>query len=126
MKKLSFILVLLFTLFLSCSLELRPTLVEHEYEEQQIYIRLSSTNEVRLYYCYKTIADAKYYNKDWIRNIDSWRQYAVENPSLDPSVKDIMISQHFEVTATDLPENHCYAVNIYQNGKFYILAVYYH
>ena len=118
MKKLSFILILLSVLFLSCSLEPKQ-------KEYQRYIRLSNTNETRLYYCYETIADAKRCNKDWIYNIDSWQQYAVENPLLDSSVKNTMINEHFEVTATDLPDEHCYAVNIYQNGKFYILAVYY-
>ena len=90
-----------------------------------MYIQLASTNETRLYYCYETIADAKRCNKDWIYNIDSWYQYAAENPLLDSSVKNTMIKEHFEVTATNLPDEHCYAVNIYQNGKFYILAVYY-
>lgn len=125
MKKLSFILVLLSGLFLSCSLETEPDTIRREYREHLLYIRLSSTNETRLYYCYETIADAKRCNKDWIYNIDSWYQYAAENPLLDSSVKNTMINEHFEVTATDLPDEHCYAVNIYQNGKFYILAVYY-
>lgn len=125
MKKLSFILILLSVLFLSCSLEPESTTIDSEYIEYTEYIKLSSTNETRLYYCYKTIADAKRCNKDWIYNIDSWQQYAKENPLLDSSVKNIMISQSFEVTATDFPDGHYYAVNIYQNGKFYILAVYY-
>ena len=122
MKKLSFILVLLSVLFLSCSLETEPATTLGR--EHLMYIQLASTNETRLYYCYETIADAKRCN-GWIQNIDSWRQYAVENPLLDSSVKNTMIKEHFEVTATDLPDEHCYAVNIYQNGKFYILAVYY-
>ena len=120
MKNLSFILILLSVLFFSCSLE-----PEDSGGEYQVYIRLSSTNEIRLYNCYRTIADAKRCNKDWIYNIDSWQQYAAENPLLDSSVKNTMIKEHFEVTATNLPNEHCYAVNIYQNGKFYILAVYY-
>ena len=107
MKKLSFILILLSVLFLSCSLK------PEDSGEYQVYIRLSSTNEVRLYNCYKTIADAKRCNKDWIYNIDSWQQYAAENPLLDSSVKNTMIKEHFEVTATNLPNEHCYAVNIY-------------
>ncbi len=44
MKKLSFILILLSVLFLSCSLE-------PEQKEYQVFIRLSSTNETRLYNC---------------------------------------------------------------------------
>lgn len=122
MKKLSFILVLLSVLFLSCSLETEPATTLGR--EHLMYIQLASTNETRLYYCYETIADAKRCN-GWIYNIDSWQQYAVENPLLDSNVKNTMIKEHFEVTATDLPDEHCYAVNIYQNGKFYILAVYY-
>ena len=122
MKKLSFILVLLSVLFLSCSLETKPAITLGR--EHLMYIQLASTNETRLYYCYETITDAKRCN-GWIQNIDSWRQYAVENPALDFNVKNTMIYEHFEVTATDLPDEHCYAVNIYQNGKFYILAVYY-
>lgn len=118
MKKLSFILILLSVLFLSCSLE-------PEQKEYQVFIQLSSTNETRLYNCYKTIADAKKCNKDWIYNIDSWHQYARENPLLDSNVKNTMINRHFEVAATDFPDMHYYVVNIYQNGKFYILAVYY-
>lgn len=123
MKKLSFILILLSGLFLSCSLETEPATTLGR--EHLMYIQLSNTNETRLYYCYETIADAKRCNKDWIYNIDSWQQYAVENPLLDSSVKNTMINEHFEITATDFPDEHCYAVNIYQNGKFYILAVYY-
>ena len=123
MKKLFFILILLSGLFLSCSLETEPATTLGR--EHLMYIQLASTNETRLYYCYETIADAKRCNKDWIYNIDSWYQYAAENPLLDSSVKNTMINEHFEVTATDLPDEHCYAVNIYQNGKFYILAVYY-
>ncbi len=72
-----------------------------------------------------TIADAKKCNKDWIYNIDSWQQYATENPLLDSNVKNTMINKHFEVAATNFPDKQFYAVNIYQNGKFYILAVYY-
>lgn len=121
MKKLSFILALLSVLFLSCSLETRTT----EQGVYRCYIRLASTNETRLYYCYKTIADAKRYNRDWIQNIDSWQQYAVENPLLDSNVKNTMLYYHFEVTTTDYPTEGYYVVNIYQNGKFYVLAVYY-
>ena len=106
MKKLSFILFLISVLFLSCSLE-------PEQNEYQVFIRLSSTNETCLYNCYKTIVDAKKCNKDWIYNIDSWQQYATENPLLDSSVKNTMISEHFEVAATDFPDEHCYAVYIY-------------
>ena len=122
MKKLFFILILLSGLFLSCSLETEPATILGR--EHLMYIQLASTNETRLYYCYETIADAKRCN-GWIYNIDSWQQYAAENPLLDSSVKNTMIKEHFKVTATDLPDEHCYAVNIYQNGKFYILAVYY-
>ena len=89
-----------------------------------MYIQLASTNETRLYYCYETIADAKRCN-GWIQNIDSWQQYAVENPLLDSNVKNTMIYYHFEVTATDFPNERRYVVNIYQNSKFYVLAVYY-
>ena len=124
MKKLSFILVLLSGLFLSCSLETEPDTIRREYREHLMYIQLASTNETRLYYCYETIADAKRCN-GWIQNIDSWRQYAVENPALDFNVKNIMIWWPFEVTATDFPNERRYIVNIYQNGKFYTLAVYY-
>ena len=123
MKKLS-LLILLSALFLSCSLETEPATIRRESREHLMYIQLASTNETRLYYCYETIADAKRCN-NWIQNIDSWRQYAVENPALDFNVKNIMIWWPFEVTATNLPDEHCYAVNIYQNGKFYILTVYY-
>ena len=124
MKKLSFILVLLSVLFLSCSLETEPDTIRREYREHLMYIQLASTNETRLYYCYETIADAKRCN-GWIQNIDSWRQYAVENPLLDSNVKNTMIWWPFEVTATDFPNERRYIVNIYQNGKFYTLAVYY-
>ena len=124
MKKLSFILVLLSVLFLSCSLETEPDTIRREYREHLMYIQLASTNETRLYYCYETIADAKRCN-GWIQNIDSWWQYAVENPALDFNVKNIMIWWPFEVTATDFPNERQYIVNIYQNGKFYTLAVYY-
>ena len=124
MKKLSFILVLLSVLFLSCSLETEPDTIRREYREHLMYIQLASTNETRLYYCYETIADAKRCN-GWIQNIDSWWQYAVENPSLDSNVKNTMIWWPFEVTATDFPNERRYIVNIYQNGKFYTLAVYY-
>ena len=124
MKKLSFILVLLSGLFLSCSLETEPDTIRREYREHLMYIQLASTNETRLYYCYETIADAKRCN-GWIQNIDSWRQYAVENPALDFNVKNIMIWWPFEVTATDFPNERRYVVNIYQNSKFYVLAVYY-
>ena len=124
MKKLSFILVLLSVLFLSCSLETEPDTIRREYREHLLYIQLSSTNETRLYYCYETIADAKMCN-GWIQNIDSWWQYAVENPLLDSNVKNTMIWWPFEVTATDFPNERRYIVNIYQNGKFYTLAVYY-
>lgn len=123
MKKFSFV-ILLSVLFLSCSLEAGPTTVQ-EYREHRTYIQLSSTNETRLYYCYETIADAKYYNRSWIQNIDSWQQYAEENPLLDSNVKNTMLYYHFEVTATDFPNDRRYVVNIYQNGKFYTLAVYY-
>lgn len=125
MKKLSFILVLLSGLFLSCSLETEPDTIRREYREHLLYIRLSSTNETRLYYCYETIADAKKYNRGWIQNIDSWQRYAIENPALDSNVKNTMIWWPFEVTATDFPNERRYIVNIYQNGKFYTLAVYY-
>ena len=124
MKKLSFILVLLSVLFLSCSLETEPDTIRREYREHLMYIQLASTNETRLYYCYETIADAKRCN-GWIQNIDSWWQYAVENPLLDSNVKNTMIWWPFEVTATDFPNERRYIVNIYQNGKFYTLAVYY-
>ena len=124
MKKLSFILVLLSGLFLSCSLETEPDTIRREYREHLMYIQLASTNETRLYYCYETIADAKRCN-GWIQNIDSWWQYAVENPLLDSNVKNTMIWWPFEVTATDFPNERQYIVNIYQNGKFYTLAVYY-
>ena len=124
MKKLSFILVLLSVLFLSCSLETEPDTIRREYREHLMYIQLASTNETRLYYCYETIADAKRCN-GWIQNIDSWWQYAVENPSLDSNVKNTMIWWPFEVTATDFPNERRYVVNIYQNSKFYVLAVYY-
>ena len=123
MKKLS-LLILLSALFLSCSLETEPATIRRESREHLMYIQLASTNETRLYYCYETIANAKRCN-NWIQNIDSWWQYAVENPALDFNVKNTMIWWPFEVTATNLPDEHCYAVNIYQNGKFYILAVYY-
>ena len=123
MKKLSFVLALLSILFLSCSLETRPATVSSG--EYRCYIRLASTNETRLYSCYKTIADAKRCNRDWIYNIDSWRQYAMENPLLDSNVKATMIYYNFEVTATDYPNERRWIVNIYQNGKFYILAVNY-
>jgi hypothetical protein len=126
MKKLSFMLVLLSVLFLSCSLEARPPVtIPQEHQEYRCYIRLASTNETHLYYCYKTIADAKKCNRSWIRNIDSWRDYAIENPILDSNVKSTMIYYNFEVTATDLPNERRYIVNIYQNNKFYVLAVYY-
>jgi hypothetical protein len=125
MKKLSFMLVLLSVLFLSCSLEARPVTIPQEHQEYRCYIRLASTNETHLYYCYKTIADAKRCNRSWIRNIDSWRDYAIENPILDSNVKSTMIYYNFEVTATDLPNERRYIVNIYQNNKFYVLAVYY-
>ena len=139
MKKLSFILVLLSVLILSC---LSPALlilnyiifmvlscllktIRRESREHLMYIQLASTNETRLYYCYETIADAKRYN-NWIQNIEPWRRrYAIENPALDFNVKNIMIWWPFEVTATNLPDEHCYAINIYQNGKFYILKAYY-
>ena len=124
MKKLSFILVLLSVLFLSCSLETEPDTIRREYREHLMYIQLASTNETRLYYCYETIADAKRCN-GWIQNIDSWWQYAVENPLLDSNVKNTMIWWPFEVTATDFPNERRYVVNIYQNSKFYVLAVYY-
>ena len=124
MKKLSFILVLLSVLFLSCSLETEPDTIRREYREHLMYIQLASTNETRLYYCYETIADAKRCN-GWIQNIDSWWQYAVENPLLDSNVKNTMIWWPFEVTATDFPNERRYIVNIYQNGKFYTLAIYY-
>ena len=124
MKKLSFILVLLSGLFLSCSLETEPDTIRREYREHLMYIQLASTNETRLYYCYETIADAKRCN-GWIQNIDSWWQYAVENPLLDSNVKNTMIWWPFEVTATDFPNERRYVVNIYQNSKFYVLAVYY-
>lgn len=124
MKKLSFILVLLSGLFLSCSLETEPDTIRREYREHLMYIQLASTNETRLYYCYETIADAKRCN-GWIQNIDSWQQYAVENPLLDSNVKNTMIWWPFEVTATDFPNERRYVVNIYQNSKFYVLAVYY-
>ena len=124
MKKLSFILILLSVLFLSCSLETEPDTIRREYREHLMYIQLASTNETRLYYCYETIADAKRCN-GWIQNIDSWRQYAVENPALDFNVKNIMIWWPFEVTATDFPNERQYIVNIYQNGKFYTLTIYY-
>ena len=124
MKKLFFILILLSGLFLSCSLETEPDTIRREYREHLMYIQLASTNETRLYYCYETIADAKRCN-GWIQNIDSWWQYAVENPLLDSNVKNTMIWWPFEVTATDFPNERRYIVNIYQNGKFYTLAVYY-
>ena len=124
MKKLSFILVLLSGLFLSCSLETEPDTIRREYREHLMYIQLASTNETRLYYCYETIADAKRCN-GWIYNIDSWQQYAAENPLLDSNVKNTMIWWPFEVTATDFPNERRYIVNIYQNGKFYTLTVYY-
>ena len=124
MKKLSFILVLLSGLFLSCSLETEPDTIRREYREHLMYIQLASTNETRLYYCYETIADAKRCN-GWIQNIGSWQQYAVENPLLDSNVKNTMIWWPFEVTATDFPNERRYVVNIYQNSKFYVLAVYY-
>ena len=124
MKKLSFILVLLSVLFLSCSLETEPDTIRREYREHLMYIQLASTNETRLYYCYETIADAKRCN-GWVQNIDSWWQYAVENPLLDSNVKNTMIWWPFEVTATDFPNERRYIVNIYQNGKFYTLAVCY-
>ena len=124
MKKLSFILVLLSVLFLSCSLETEPDTIRREYREHLMYIQLASTNETRLYYCYETIADAKRCN-GWVQNIDSWQQYAVENPLLDSNVKNTMIWWPFEVTATDFPNERRYVVNIYQNSKFYVLAVYY-
>ena len=98
MKKLSFILVLLSVLFLSCSLETDPDTIRREYREHLMYIQLASTNETCLYNCYKTIVDAKKCNKDWIYNIDSWQQYATENPLLDSSVKNTMIqtlNQHY-------------------------------
>ena len=66
MKKLSFILVLLSGLFLSCSLETEPTTALGR--EHLMYIQLASTDETRLYYCYETIADAKRCN-GWIQNI---------------------------------------------------------
>ena len=122
MKKLFFILILLSGLFLSCSLETEPATTLGR--EHLMYIQLASTNETRLYYCYETIADAKRCN-GWIQNIDSWWQYAVENPSLDSNVKNTMIWWPFEVTATDFPNERRYVVNIYQNSKFYVLAVYY-
>jgi hypothetical protein len=125
MKKLSFVLALLSVLFLSCSLETRPVYNTLGNQEYRCYIRLASTNETHLYYCYKTIADAKRCNRDWIRNIDSWQYYARENPLLDSNVKSTMIYYNFEVTATDLPNEQRYVVNIYQNGKFYVLFVYY-
>ena len=122
MKKLFFILILLSGLFLSCSLETEPATTLGW--EHLMYIQLASTNETRLYYCYETIADAKRCN-GWIQNIDSWWQYAVENPLLDSNVKNTMIWWPFEVTATDFPNERRYVVNIYQNSKFYVLAVYY-
>ena len=122
MKKLSFILVLLSGLFLSCSLETESATTLGR--EHLMYIQLASTNETRLYYCYETIADAKRCN-GWIQNIDSWQRYAIENPALDSNVKNTMIWWPFEVTATDFPNERQYIVNIYQNGKFYILAIYY-
>ena len=122
MKKLSFILILLSILFFSCSLETEPATTLGR--EHLMYIQLASTNETRLYYCYETIADAKRCN-GWIYNIDSWQQYAVENLALDSNVKITMVYYHFEVTATDFPNERRYIVNIYQNGKFYTLAVYY-
>ena len=122
MKKLFFILILLSGLFLSCSLETEPATALGR--EHLMYIQLASTNETRLYYCYETITDAKRCN-GWIQNIDSWWQYAVENPLLDSNVKNTMIWWPFEVTATDFPNERRYIVNIYQNGKFYTLAVYY-
>ena len=125
MKKLSFILVLLSGLFLSCSLETEPATTLGR--EHLMYIQLASTNETRLYYCYETIADAKRCN-GWIQNIqniDSWLQYAVENSALDSNVKNTMIWWPFEVTATDFPNERRYVVNIYQNSKFYTLVVKY-
>ena len=122
MKKLFFILILLSGLFLSCSLKTEPATTLGQ--EHLMYIQLASTNETRLYYCYETIADAKRCN-GWIQNIDSWLQYAVENPLLDSNVKNTMIYYHFEVTATDFLNERRYVVNIYQNSKFYVLVVYY-
>ena len=125
MKKLSFILILLSGLFLSCSLETEPATTLGR--EHLMYIQLASTNETRLYYCYETIADAKRCN-GWIQNIqniDSWLQYAVENSALDSNVKNTMMWWPFEVTATDFPNERRYVVNIYQNGKFYTLVVKY-
>ena len=124
MKKLS-LLILLSALFLSCSLETEPATIRRESREHLMYIELASTNETRLYHCYETIADAKGCNRNWIQNIDSWQRHAVENPALDSNVKITMLYYHFEVTATDLPNERRYIVNIYQNGKFYTLAVYY-
>lgn len=111
MKKLS-LLILLSALFLSCSLETEPATIRRESREHLMYIQLASTNETRLYYCYETIADAKRCNS-WIQNIDSWWQYAVENPALDFNVKNTMIWWPFEVTATDFPNERRYIVNIY-------------
>ena len=124
MKKLSFILVLLSGLFLSCSLETESATTLGREHLIYIYIQLASINETRLYYCYETIADAKRCN-GWIQNIDSWLQYAVENPSLDSNVKNTMLWWPFEVTATDFPNERRYVVNIYQNSKFYTLVVKY-
>lgn len=124
MKKLS-LLILLSALFLSCSLETEPATIRRESREHLMYIQLASTNETRLYHCYETIADAKGCNRNWIQNIDSWQRHAVENPALDSNVKITMLYYHFEVTATDFPNERRYIVNIYQNGKFYTLAVYY-
>lgn len=109
MKKLS-LLILLSALFLSCSLETEPATIRRESREHLMYIQLASTNETRLYYCYETIADAKRCN-GWIQNIDSWWQYAVENPALDFNVKNTMIWWPFEVTATDFPNERRYIVN---------------
>lgn len=127
MKKLFFILILLSVLILSC---LSPALLILNYiifmvlscllktirrksREHLMYIQLASTNETRLYYCYETIADAKRYN-NWIQNIEPWRRrYVIENPALDSSVKNTMIKEHFEVTATNLPDERRYIVNIY-------------
>ena len=120
MKKLSFILILLSVLFLSCSLETEPDTIRREYREHLLYIRLSSTNETRLYYCYETIADAKRCN-GWIQNIDSWLQYAIENPLLDSNVKNTMLWWPFEVTATDFPNERRYVVNIYIRMVNFIL-----
>ncbi|WP_038074327.1 hypothetical protein [Treponema sp. C6A8] len=84
MKRLLFVLTLLSTLFLSCSSYVSEG---NKYEEFIEYIYVSSTQETRLYYCYHTITEAKAFNRGWIKNIDSWPQYAMENPYLDTNVK---------------------------------------